>query len=216
MTLRPPSLGLLTALLLAPACGDDGGGGTDSGGGSGSAGSTSSDPTTGSAPTTGATSSASGGTGGGDTNPFDDPVECHSGKLWTMGEIETPLMHPGRACLDCHSMSDEPEIQGYLQLAGTVYDFGHDPDECYGVDGSVDPVTVEITDAMNTKFTLPVGPSGNFLMTIEDPLVTFPIAALVRRGDAVRAMGSKQSIGDCNSCHTQGGMNGAPGRIVAP
>jgi mono/diheme cytochrome c family protein len=29
-------------------------------------------------------------------------------------------------------------------------------------------------------------------------------------------MGAKQTIGDCNSCHTPTGANGAPGRIAAP
>ncbi len=206
------SRALLMALLLAPACGDDGAGGSsdgsDSDGNASTGAASSGDPTTG---------AASGGSGSGsDANPFDDPVACHSGTLWTMGEIETPLMHPGRACLDCHSKSLEPEVQSYLQIGGTVYDFGHDPDDCYGIDGAADPVTVEITDAMNTVFKLPVGPSGNFLLTIEDPPVTFPIAARVRRGDAVRSMGSMQSTGDCNLCHTEAGMNGAPGRIVAP
>jgi hypothetical protein len=29
-------------------------------------------------------------------------------------------------------------------------------------------------------------------------------------------MSGAQMTGDCNSCHTQDGWNGAPGRIVAP
>lgn len=211
ITRRLPTL--LGALLVA-ACGDDGDAGASaSDGGSSGAATTDDASATGEDPTSGG---ASGGASG-DMNPWDDPVECHSGKTWTMGEIESPLMHPGRACLNCHAQQvDEPEVQSYLQLAGTVYDFGHDPDDCYGVDGGADPTTVEITDAMMTRFTLPVGPSGNFMITIEDAPVTFPITALVRRGDAVRAMGSPQQTGDCNLCHTQDGTSGAPGRIVAP
>ena len=33
---------------------------------------------------------------------------------------------------------------------------------------------------------------------------------------AERMMGVAQTLGDCNSCHTQDGANGAPGRIVLP
>lgn len=212
---------LLTTLLLAAACGDDSVGASASDGGSsgaatdaGSTGGTGDDPTGGGSG--GASDSASGGSTG-DINPWDDPVKCHSGTLWTLGDQESPLMHPGRACITCHStQTEEPDVQNLLQVGGTVFDFGHDPDDCYGVNGSTDPTTVEITDAMMMKFTLPVGPSGNFLLRTEDGVPTFPITAVVRRGDLVRAMGSAQQTGDCNSCHTQDGASGAPGRIVAP
>jgi len=40
--------------------------------------------------------------------------------------------------------------------------------------------------------------------------------ARVVRGDQERVMLSPQMDGDCNSCHTENGANGAPGRIVAP
>ena len=34
--------------------------------------------------------------------------------------------------------------------------------------------------------------------------------------DRVRMMVASQTAGNCNSCHTQNGANGAPGRIMAP
>ena len=31
-----------------------------------------------------------------------------------------------------------------------------------------------------------------------------------------RAMVTPQTLGDCNACHTQNGLQGAPGRIIVP
>ena len=43
-----------------------------------------------------------------------------------------------------------------------------------------------------------------------------PFRAKVVFAGKERSMGTAQSTGDCNSCHTATGANGAPGRIVLP
>jgi hypothetical protein len=43
-----------------------------------------------------------------------------------------------------------------------------------------------------------------------------PYTVEVRYQGRVRAMTTPQSTGDCNSCHTEQGAKGAPGRIMLP
>jgi hypothetical protein len=40
-------------------------------------------------------------------------------------------------------------------------------------------------------------------------------AEVIYQGQSV-SMTTPQTSGDCNSCHTESGANGAPGRIVVP
>lgn len=172
--------------------------------------------TGGTTPTTSAEGSGSESQGTGEPeDPFaHDPV-CSSGKMWTMGDLESPHMHPGRACLTCHA-SMEPEVANEFPVVGTVYPTGHEPDDCLGVDGTATPMYVEITTADARVLQLPVNGSGNFMYDAEEGPLMFPISAVVVAGGETRAMLSPQMTGDCNSCHTEMGTNGAPGRIVAP
>lgn len=39
--------------------------------------------------------------------PFDGPPVCTSGRTWTGGNSESPLMHPGLACIACHARSGD-------------------------------------------------------------------------------------------------------------
>jgi len=130
-------------------------------------------------------------------------------------------MHPGGACIDCHL---NPWAHGLhsqgpaTALAGTVYGSGHETDDCFGIDGSITLVTVEVTDANGAFFPMVVGQTGNFVRAAVGPSasVAYPLHALVRAGDRVRPMKGAIPHGDCNACHTVLGANGAPGRIVAP
>lgn len=209
----------VATLTLGPACGqsDTGGSDTDATGSTGTSATTSAAPTTSNGDTDATTGGAT--TGGATTgdDPFSHEPVCSSDKYWTKGDQESPLMHPGVACLACHK-TQEPEIAGRLAIAGTVYPTGHEPDDCYGVDDADAPIVVEITTADDRVIQLPVGSSGNFLYDLEEQgdAIAFPITARVLQGDRVRAMVSPQATGDCNSCHTQDGTAGAPGRIVAP
>jgi hypothetical protein len=116
-------------------------------------------------------------------------------------------MRPGEACISCHSSSGGPRFA----VAGTVYPTGHEPDDCNGA-GNASAVVV-ITDANGQAHELSVNQAGNFTLS---GTLALPYTAKVVVGGASRAMGASQSTGDCNSCHTQSGSNGAPGRIVVP
>lgn len=193
----------IAVLTLFFGCGDAGGGGGDSSGGESSGG----------APTsTGDSDSGSGG------DPFAvDPV-CSSAKMWTKGDLESPLMHPGLACQTCHA-GVEPAVADRYTVLGTVYPTGHEPDDCLGIDGVAGVKThVEITTADARVVTLPVNSAGNFVYDVEEMggALMFPITAKVVAGDKERVMATPQATGDCNSCHTAQGANGAPGRIVEP
>jgi len=214
----------LLAMTAMTACGGDSGG-TDSSDASNTAASTTtgtSTSTSTSAPTTSGdsgTDSAT-GTGGGSTtttgDPFGGSSVCSRGLEWDMGNVESPFMNPGKACKTCHTQL-EPFVNSRILIGGTVYQTGHEPDLCFGIDGVKDPMFVEITDATMKVTQLEVNQGGNFLWDkFEAGDLTFPITARVVRGDQERVMLSPQMDGDCNSCHTENGTNGAPGRIVAP
>jgi hypothetical protein len=213
--------GLLAAWLVA--CGASSGGETGSvmttsGESSTTSGATMSattaeetDGTTSSA--TGTSSSSAPTTGAPPDNPFDDPPQCSSREYWEEEEDEgSPQMNPGEACITCHTTQEDAPT---FLIAGTVYPTAHEPDDCFSSSPATEAEVV-ITDAMNQMFVLPVNPAGNFFLEAEDATLALPFTAKVVLGDEERAMGTPQSVGDCNSCHTQAGANGAPGRILAP
>jgi hypothetical protein len=145
--------------------------------------------------------SATGGTGG---DPFGGGSLCTSKTTWKSGENQN--MRPGEACIACHATNKGPDFN----VAGTVYPTGHEPNDCNGKGG----VTIVITDAKGTVRNLTVNSVGNFSFT---GTLSMPYTAKVTTSSgATRAMVTAQSSGDCNSCHTEKGANGAPGRIVVP
>jgi hypothetical protein len=98
-------------------------------------------------------------------------------------------------------------------LAGTVYPSAHEPIDCNGSNGLNNAVQVVITDASGQVTTLIVNGVGNFHTATN---IALPFHAKVVSGGRERAMSAAQMIGDCNSCHTETGANGAPGRIMVP
>lgn len=153
----------------------------------------------------GAPPAGDGGIDGGD----GAVVKCTSGKTWT-GE-PSQLMHPGRACLNCHQQQGGPN----LRIAGTVYPTLHEPDDCIG---SAPPpqITVIVTDSRPGRpreVRMQVNASGNFFTRQR---LTPPFRVRITDGTNTRRMNQAVTSGDCNSCHTQNGANGAPGRIMAP
>jgi hypothetical protein len=140
-------------------------------------------------------------------SPYDTPVVCTSGKTF-VGE-EGSTMRPGEACIACHARSNDAPT---FVIAGTTYPTAHEPDDCVGSNAG-GGVTVEITDKNGTQHTLSVNASGNF--SYQGSVVP-PYTAKVVKGGVVRAMVAAQTNGDCNSCHTESGKNGAPGRIMLP
>jgi len=145
--------------------------------------------------------------GSGSANdPFTAPPTCTSNRTWTGGNSGSSSMNPGLACIDCHSRSGGPSFT----IAGTVYPTGHEPDRCNGFSGAAQVV---ITGADGRTTTLTPNAAGNFYSTAS---IARPFQAKVVYQGRERMMGSAPSSGDCNSCHTQSGSSGAPGRIVLP
>ncbi|MBL9026025.1 MAG: hypothetical protein JNL21_27785 [Myxococcales bacterium] len=140
------------------------------------------------------------------------PVEvvCTSKTYWMRGDEGSEDMHPGHACLDCHKKELGADA-GKFPFAGTVFPTAHEEYDCNGIGGS----TVVITEADGTTHTIPVRASGNFVLESE-AAVAWPIRAEVRRDGKVAAMQDPVDSGDCNSCHTALGAEGAPGRITPP
>ncbi|MDF2694208.1 MAG: hypothetical protein K0S65_2591 [Labilithrix sp.] len=149
------------------------------------------------------------GDGGTDAG-VDAGPKCTSGKTWMNGNEGDPLMNPGEACNACHQQQGGPN----LRIGGTVYPSLHEPNDCIG---SAPPpqLRVIVTDSRNRVFNMQVNASGNFL-TRNGDRPRPPLKAVVSDGNKTRAMVGTVTSGDCNSCHTVNGTNGAPGRIMAP
>jgi len=141
-------------------------------------------------------------------DPLAAAATCTSGMTWTQGDHGSAAMNPGRACITCHSTMNGPD----LTIAGTLYPTGHEPDLCYGADGA-DGARIVITGADGQTITLMPVPSGNFHLRTR---VATPFTAKVTYMGRERAMTVAQPSGHCNSCHTESGANGAPGRITLP
>jgi cytochrome c553 len=156
------------------------------------------------------------GSGTGPTPPPPPPeVICSSNQFWTSGK-KSPNMNPGMACISCHENVNrrEGEEEAPGLIGGTVYPTLFEQDKCLGFSGGGNVI---VTDANGKVLTLPIGPTGNFSASMEDTgAFKFPLTAKVVVGDKERKMNHKPMTGDCNSCHTETGKNGAPGRIMAP
>ncbi len=139
-------------------------------------------------------------------DPFAGPAVCSSGKHW--GGIENDRMAPGQACTACHQKEGEGPI---FSIAGTVFPTAHEPDDCIASESQ--GATVEITGKNGKKISLTVNSAGNFFY---EGYVALPYTARVITANGVREMFKEQTNGDCNTCHTQNGANGALGRILLP
>ena len=149
-----------------------------------------------------------GDAGDGAPDPFAAAPTCTSAVTWTRGNHGSAEMNPGRGCIACHATNEGPE----LTVAGTVYPSAHEPDLCDGADGS-EGFRITIVGAGGQSLTLTPNAAGNFDSKAH---VALPYTAKVAYMGRERAMGVMQTSGDCNSCHTQTGANGAPGRILLP
>jgi hypothetical protein len=155
------------------------------------------------------TSGMPAGTCAADAGTYNDPPTCTSG-VTAIGQ-EGPNMRPGEACIACHSRGEGPTSGVF----GTVYPTAHEPDDCVG-SGSAGAV-VKVVDAAGTAQSFTVNGVGNFSGGGNSgSWPVFPITATVNFQGRTRTMSTAVSSGDCNSCHTQNGANGAPGRIKLP
>jgi mono/diheme cytochrome c family protein len=140
-------------------------------------------------------------------DPAPSPTVCTSGTTWAPGTPASPLMHPGKTCIACHSATGGPSFT----LAGTVFPTLHEPNDCNGAAGG-GSMTVVIIDAAGKTHSMPVNAAGNFTRVTGIPM---PYRAMVVKGTKTREMKTAQTDGDCNGCHTEQG-NHSPGRIMAP
>ena len=136
---------------------------------------------------------------------------CTSNRTWSRGNNAS--MRPGEACISCHKTTGgEAPI---YDIMGTVYPTMHEPNDCNGLAGTTSGVKVVVTGANGASLTLSPNASGNFMGGAGN--ITFPAHAKVVDGNGKeRAMSGEVPNGDCNSCHTETGANGAPGRIQGP
>jgi nitrate/TMAO reductase-like tetraheme cytochrome c subunit len=141
-------------------------------------------------------------------DPLGAAPTCTSMTSWTNGNRGSASMNPGMACISCHSSGEGPAFN----IAGTVYPTGHEPDRCNSQVGT-QGAQIVITGADGKMLTLTPDGVGNFSSSAA---LKTPFQAKVTYQGRERSMVTPQSSGDCNSCHTQSGANGAPGRITVP
>jgi hypothetical protein len=149
-----------------------------------------------------------------DASAFATASVCTSNKRWMSGDEGSELMHPGRGCISCHAMGAGLFMLEHgpaFSVAGTLFPSAHEPDECNGAAGSGAMVVIKGADGK--MLTLTPNAVGNFFSLDR---VAMPFTAEVHYQGRVRAMSTPQSSGDCNTCHTESGANGAPGRIMLP
>jgi mono/diheme cytochrome c family protein len=151
----------------------------------------------------------------GATDPFaTDPV-CTNGMYNT--QQANVSMFPGEACVSCHVDKGGPK----LAFAGTVYPTAHEPNDCKGV--LITGAQINVTDSTQKTFTTDVQGNGSFYMyaspqkggILFTPPYTVKLTYQGRERD-MTGLVTPPTDGDCNSCHTETGMNGAPGRILLP
>lgn len=141
-----------------------------------------------------------------DADAGEEPSVCTSARWWTDGNAASTRMKPGGACIACHLAT--PGSPPFA-IAGTVYPTLHEPDDCYGAMSSA---VVEVTCGDGGLLILPVNSAGNFFQFASEEVAP-PFRVRVIFDGGVRSMMASQESGDCNSCHTQAGANGAPGRV---
>jgi mono/diheme cytochrome c family protein len=137
------------------------------------------------------------------------PEVCSTGSTWDEGDEGSELMHPGGNCIACHA--EEEDAPRFL-IAGTVMAAFDDDMDCNGVEG----VSVVLTGVTGQVTTLTTNAAGNFFLREGEATIDLPYTAKVVYQGRERAMTTPQSSRNCAACHTESGLNGAPGRIVVP
>ena len=130
---------------------------------------------------------------------------CASGTQWQGGHEGSGEMDPGQDCIACHASGEGPKYT----IAGTVFKDMNEKNDCGGVAG----VQVVITGADGGVVTLTTNSAGNFYTRAN---LALPYTAKLLQNGNLRVMAAAQTVGACNSCHTEQGANNAPGRIMAP
>jgi len=160
----------------------------------------------------------------GTSDPYNTPLTCTSGTYSTSNSFGqfgpydgSELMRPGEACISCHQANggggiDGPPLETFM---GTVYPTAHEPNNCNGASSvTYTGVKIIVTDSQGKTYSMTPNLVGNFLGSPAS--FAMPYTAKVTFQGRERVMSTQQTSGDCNSCHTETGANGAPGRIMLP
>ncbi len=139
------------------------------------------------------------------------PTTCASSAFYDMSsELPGELMNPGLSCPTCHIGG----LNFYIAFsyAGTVMAGPHEKDRCKSL--PPDGGRVEILEADGgAGFVFRPNASGNFKTLDAGPS---PFIARISVGGRSRNSQATHTSGDCNTCHTEQGANGAPGRLTWP
>lgn len=140
------------------------------------------------------------------------PTTCASNVFYNQ-LLEPPgeLMNPGLSCPTCHAANQLFYVA--FTYAGTVMPGLHEKNTCKSpptADGGI----VEIAALDGGVFwQWEVNSSGNFRTLDAGPS---PYVARLYRGGMVKQNQTTHTSGDCNTCHTEQGANGAAGRLTFP
>jgi cytochrome c553 len=137
---------------------------------------------------------------------------CASGQIWTYADKDSPLMSPGRSCVACHAATNDPVHAPLHTVAGTVMRFEHEADDCRGAAR----MKIILTDASGAEWTLLGNSGGNFWLDPESAPTMPYTARIVDAAGNERVQQTPVADGDCASCHTRDGANGAGGRSIPP
>lgn len=127
--------------------------------------------------------------------------------------------YQGENCLDCHSANaaSSQRVKPYFAASGTIF-------STYDAQNSSDnsanfAATILLQNAANNSLVCTISKGfGNF--HCEQPLPSAPWRVSVLNKDGVQVNQSSGFLHDssrvnCNACHRNSGINGAPGRIIS-
>ena len=149
---------------------------------------------------------------------------CESNSAWNAGIRGSSHMNPGLACRSCHLgdnfMGQNPTgaveaFRAYFFM-GTVFPSLHGRDLCNGAPPAGTVVEILDKNGVVQLRMQAAPPSGNFFSTSTMAGIQLPYTARVLANGKSVSMNTPQTNGDCNTCHTEQGLSGAPGRIVWP
>ncbi len=124
------------------------------------------------------------------------PANCSTNSAWLNGDEESPLMHPGGNCIECHSRKGEGPIYA---IAGTVQGAATDNIDCNGIAG----VTVSLLGSNGKTLDLTSNAAGNFFSSSTSGL-TAPYRVTLTKGEKTVSMSASQTDFNCASCHADG------------
>ncbi len=155
--------------------------------------------------------------------PPPQPTDCVSNSLWQYGNAGSAGMNPGLACRACHlgQNFNGQNPQGISKTSRAYYFIGTVFADAHARNLCISPppagAKIEILDKNGTVVsTLTPNAYGNFFSSSTGTTIALPYTARVTANGKSARMLTPQTSGDCNTCHTDQGLQGAPGRIYWP